>query len=87
MRLFQKENPWVSPHEILSLATVKPAEALGMGRQLGRIKPGYLADLIGVPLASSPKAGKGDLVERVMNYKGTVSFAMVHGEPRFRLTS
>jgi cytosine/adenosine deaminase-related metal-dependent hydrolase len=86
MRLFRKENPGVPAQEILSMATVKPAEALGMGRQLGQIKPGYLADLAGIPSPAGKKGKKAGLFDHVLNYKRTVSFAMVHGEPRFRLT-
>jgi cytosine/adenosine deaminase-related metal-dependent hydrolase len=85
MRLFQKENPSVPAQEILSMVTYKPAEALGMGNELGRIKPGYLADLIGIPLSRRKKATGFDLFEQVLQYRNRISFAMVHGEPRFRL--
>src|SRR5579871_6680330 len=83
MRLFKKNQPQVPAEEILSMVTVKPAQALGLGHHLGRIKPGYLADLIGVPLAPGKRAP--NLFEQVLRYRDTVSFAMVHGEPRFRL--
>lgn len=84
MQLFQKEHPKVTAQEVLALATVHPAKALGMGDQLGRIKPGYLADLIGIPLAVR-KPKKDDVFEQVLNNRRKVSFAMVHGEPRLRL--
>jgi cytosine/adenosine deaminase-related metal-dependent hydrolase len=85
MRLFQKENPSVPAQEILSMVTHKPAQALGMGNELGRIKPGYLADLIGLPLPRRKKAKSADLLEQVVQYRNRISFAMVHGEQRFRL--
>ena len=85
MRLFREKHPKVSSQEILSMVTEKPAQALGMGLQLGRIKPGYFADLIGIPLTK----GRGALKEpahQVIDYKGTVSFSMIHGESRLRLS-
>jgi aminodeoxyfutalosine deaminase len=85
MRLFRKNQPLVPAEEVLSLGTVKPAQALGLGHQLGRIKPGYLADLIGLPLGR-PKGRGMDAYEQVLRYRDEVTFAMVHGEPRLRLT-
>ncbi len=86
MRLFKKNQPKVPVGEILSMVTVKPAQALGLGHQLGRIKPGYLADLIGIPLVRRKAARHADPFEQVLRYRGAVSFAMVAGEPRLRLT-
>jgi cytosine/adenosine deaminase-related metal-dependent hydrolase len=85
MRLFQKAHPAVPASEILSMVTVKPAQALGLGRQLGQIKPGYLADLIGIPL-SPGRMGSKDLAGEVLRHKGPVSFSMIHGESRLRLS-
>ncbi len=85
MRLFQKKHPEVSAQEVLSMATVKPAQALGMGHQLGRIKPGFLADLIGVPLGRKTRPSQS-IPAQVVAHRGTVCFSMVHGEPRLRLT-
>ncbi len=85
MRLFQKKHPEVSALEILSMATTKPARALGLGHQLGRIKPGFLADLIGIP-APRRSLGKTRLEEWVLRHRGAVSFSMVQGEARLRLS-
>ncbi len=86
MRLFRNEHPAVPAMEILSMVTHKPAEALGMGHELGRIKPGYLADLIGLPLITRRQKSKTmDIFERVLQYRNKISFAMIHGELRFRL--
>jgi len=85
MRLFQKAHREVPALEVLSMATVKAAQALGMGHLLGRIKPGYLADLIGIPLGrKGPKTQA--ISAQVLAHRGTVCFSMVHGEPQLRLT-
>ena len=86
MKLFKREFPGVPPQEILRMTTVKPAQALGMGNELGQIRPGFLADIIGIPAPRKIPAGEG-FYDRVLNYRGTVSFVMVHGEPRLRLSS
>src|SRR4029077_18921826 len=46
MRAFQKEFPGVSPEEVLQMVTVNPAMALHQENVLGRIRPGFHADLI-----------------------------------------
>jgi cytosine/adenosine deaminase-related metal-dependent hydrolase len=84
MRLFKKSCPRVSAEEILSLTTIKPAQALDRGGELGRVKPGYLADLIGIPAPKS-KRQKQYLYDYVVNYKKPVSFSMIGGEPKLRL--
>jgi len=84
MRLFQRNYPEIPSQEILSLVTVRPAQALGMGGELGRIKPGYLADLIGIP-APKTKTLKQNLYDYLVNYKKPVSFSMIAGESKLRL--
>ena len=84
MRLFQKNHPEVGAGEILSMATVRPAQALGLGGQLGQIRPGFLADLIGVPFRKNAKAK--DPYQKVIDHAGPVSFSMVHGEPKLRVS-
>jgi cytosine/adenosine deaminase-related metal-dependent hydrolase len=84
MRLFQKKHPEVSSQEVLSMVTVKPAQALDRGGELGQVKPGYLADFIGIPMPPSKKQ-KQNLYDYVVNYKKPVSFSMVNGEPKLRL--
>jgi len=85
MKLFQKNHPEVPSHEILAMVTVKPAQALGMGNQLGQIKPGYLADIIGIPTPRKSVRFK-NVFDRVIGHPGTISFFMVNGELKPRLT-
>ena len=84
MRLFQKVYPRVSAREILSLATTQAAEGLGLGRELGRIRPGHWADIIGIPYGR-PSRKAGEPYEKVLRRSNQVSFAMVHGELCFRV--
>ena len=81
MRLFQGAYPKVGAEEILSMVTVKPAQALGEGRTLGKIKPGYFADLIGIP---APRRGQKDPYEAVVQNRRPVTFSMIHGRLRLR---
>jgi cytosine/adenosine deaminase-related metal-dependent hydrolase len=85
MRLFREKHPRMSALEILSMVTDQPAKALGMGGQLGKIKPGYFADLIGIPAVK----GRGSIQDpshQVISHKGTVSFSMIHGELKLRVS-
>jgi cytosine/adenosine deaminase-related metal-dependent hydrolase len=85
MRLFKKKYPQVPSSEILTMVTTKPARALGLGHQLGRIKPGFLADLIGIP-APRRSQGQVGLEDWVLRHRGHVTFAMIQGELRLRLS-
>jgi len=86
MRLFAQANPTVRPSEVLSLATDRAAEALGEGKSLGQVRPGYLADLIGVPAPSHLPRDPEELAEWVIHHQGPVSFSMVNGERLLRVT-
>jgi cytosine/adenosine deaminase-related metal-dependent hydrolase len=74
MRAFQKNFPWVSPEEILQMATVNPARALRCENALGQIRPGFGADLVAVPCPTST-----DIFEQIVAFHAPVSWAMVNG--------
>jgi cytosine/adenosine deaminase-related metal-dependent hydrolase len=75
MRQFQKMFPDVSPEQILSMVTVSPAKALQRANSLGKIRSGFYADLIAIPISSSAKA----VYEQIIAFEGAVKFSMVGG--------
>jgi cytosine/adenosine deaminase-related metal-dependent hydrolase len=76
MRELLSKEPWISPREVLTMATVNGARALGQSASLGSIRPGFLADLIAVP-----SAGAGtDAFDTILAFDGTVPWMMVNGE-------
>src|SRR5437762_2055478 len=48
MRAFQRREPAISPEEIVKMVTINPAMALHQEKMIGRIRPGFCADLIAV---------------------------------------
>jgi len=75
MRLLAQKDKTVSATEILRMATVNGARALGMGGKTGELSPGTFADLIAVPFA-----GKiADVHDDVVHLTSTVSASMVDG--------
>jgi cytosine/adenosine deaminase-related metal-dependent hydrolase len=74
MRAFRKNFPRVSPEEILQIATVNPARALRCESALGKIRPGFRADLVAVPCSTST-----DIFEQILAFHEPVSWAMVNG--------
>jgi imidazolonepropionase-like amidohydrolase len=58
------------------MATVNAAHAIGQTDSLGRIAPGFRADLIAIP---SPHTGKG-VFDTIVEFEGTVPWMMVNGE-------
>jgi imidazolonepropionase-like amidohydrolase len=74
MRTFQKEFPGVAPGEILKLVTVNPARALKQEKDLGKIRQGFLADLIAIPTAKSTS-----VLEDVIAFDRAVGWSMLSG--------
>jgi len=76
MRELLRKEPWNSSREVLEMATINGARAIGRGDSLGKICPGFIADLIAIPHAQS-----GDQVfDTVVAFEGTVPWMMVDGE-------
>jgi cytosine/adenosine deaminase-related metal-dependent hydrolase len=77
MRTFQRNEPGLSPDKIFEMVTVNPALALDQSRQggtLGRIRPGFQADLIS--LACS---GGTNLFEEIVAFDRPIDWMMVNG--------
>jgi len=79
MRLFLEGNPGADPEEVMAMGTARPARALGWGQELGQVRPGFLADLIGVPSPRKPISDTRDLAAHVISHCGEVPFRMVNG--------
>jgi cytosine/adenosine deaminase-related metal-dependent hydrolase len=75
MQAFQKNFQGVSPKEILEMTTVNPAYALRQENALGRIRPGFQADLMAVPCS-----GSVDVFEQTVACEGPVNWLMVNGK-------
>src|SRR5262245_60677977 len=74
MRAFQKNFPSVSPEEILKMVTVNSAIALHRENMLGRIRPGFCADLIAVQCSEGEHA-----FEEIVGFDGSIDWIMVNG--------
>jgi cytosine/adenosine deaminase-related metal-dependent hydrolase len=75
MRAFHRSEPGISPDEILKMATVNPAMALHQENMLGRIRPGFCADLIAIPCTHGV-----DLFEQIVGFDGQVDWIMLNGK-------
>jgi cytosine/adenosine deaminase-related metal-dependent hydrolase len=76
MRALAAADKTVSPVEILRMATVNGAKALGMGGQIGELSENSFADLIAVPFAGKT----ADICETVVHHASTVSASMIDGQ-------
>ena len=74
MRAFQRNEPRILPREILEMVTVNPALALHQSDRLGRIRPGFQADLISLPCATSTS-----VFEQIVAFDRPVDWVMVAG--------
>ncbi len=77
MAEFKREHPAATGEEILAMATVNAAKALGLPGELGCLRPGAKADLIAVALRHHPEF---DLYEEIVAEARDVLMVMVDGE-------
>jgi cytosine/adenosine deaminase-related metal-dependent hydrolase len=75
MRVFQRKQPEISPEKIFEMATVNPARALSQQNSLGRIRPGFRADLIAIPCAEAD-----DLFPEIVTFDGAIYWMMINGK-------
>jgi cytosine/adenosine deaminase-related metal-dependent hydrolase len=80
MAEFRRGHPEVSGRDILAMATVNAARALGRASDLGRLAPGCKADLIAVAVRPRPGA---DLHEELVSEARDVLVSVVDGEEVF----
>jgi imidazolonepropionase-like amidohydrolase len=57
------------------MVTVNPAAALRQQNTLGRIRPGFRADLIAIPCSEG-----GDVFEEIVAFDGEIEWILVNGK-------
>lgn len=76
MRSFAARHPGVNPRQIVQMATVNSARALGLRGKIGELKRNALADLITLPFT-----GKlADAWAAVLHHSGQVSSSLIAGQ-------
>ncbi|HZL14266.1 MAG TPA: amidohydrolase family protein, partial [Verrucomicrobiae bacterium] len=76
MRALAIAEPKISAKQILQMATVSGARALGLAEKIGELSENALADLIAIPFT-----GKfADIYDGVLHPASTVSVSMVDGK-------
>ena len=75
MRLLAVNDRSASPMEILRMATVNGARALGLAGQVGELSRNARADLIAIPAGRK----SAEAAEAVLAHAGTVSASMIDG--------
>ena len=76
MRAFQRNEPAISPEKVLKMVTVNSALALGQQNTLGRIRPGFGADLVAIPCTESR-----DLFAEIVAFENEINWMMADGRP------
>jgi cytosine/adenosine deaminase-related metal-dependent hydrolase len=76
MRELLRKEPWLSPREVVEMATINGASAIGQAESLGRIHAGFSADLIAIPAAKS----EANPFNEIVAFAGAVPWMMVDGE-------
>ena len=75
MRLLAANDKTISPAEILRMATVNGARALGMAGQAGELSENASADLIAIPFDGKIP----DVYEAVLAHTDAVNASMIDG--------
>jgi cytosine/adenosine deaminase-related metal-dependent hydrolase len=76
MRALAANDPKLSPAEILRMATVNGAQALGLTGRIGELSEKALADLIAIPARTEAK----DASAAVLAHAGPVGASMIGGQ-------
>jgi cytosine/adenosine deaminase-related metal-dependent hydrolase len=76
MRMAQKNYSTLGARDLLEMVTTRPARALKLQRDLGRIAPGYLADCIAI----SHKDAAHDVFEAIVQNRRPIKWMMVNGQ-------
>jgi 5-methylthioadenosine/S-adenosylhomocysteine deaminase len=71
----------ISAEDILRIATVGGAKALGLAKEIGTIEPGKKADIIAVPL---PKINTGNIYNDLLRETKSCIMTMVNGKILYR---
>jgi cytosine/adenosine deaminase-related metal-dependent hydrolase len=75
MRALADCDQKISAQEILQMATVNGARALGLTKKIGELTAGANADLIAIPFSGRP----GKIYETVLAHCGNVTASMIEG--------
>jgi imidazolonepropionase-like amidohydrolase len=75
MRTAKRTYPELEARDLLEMVTVRPARALKMQRDLGRISAGCLADAIAVPFAGS----LDEVYEAIVDNRSPIEWMMING--------
>jgi cytosine/adenosine deaminase-related metal-dependent hydrolase len=75
MGTLRDEHPWLAPQKILEMATLNAARALRQQNALGKIRPGFQADLVALPIQSH----SGDLFEKIISWEEEVDWTLLAG--------
>jgi cytosine/adenosine deaminase-related metal-dependent hydrolase len=76
MRAMAADHPAVSGKQILRMATVNAALALGMGGRVGELTERSHADVIAIPFAGKT----AEVHNAVLQHRGQVAGSMIHGQ-------
>ncbi len=75
MRKLSQTEPWVSPFELIKMATVNAAVALGCKHELGRLCSGALADLLALPFFGT----MDEIYDEILSFCGEDPWLMIDG--------
>jgi len=75
MRAFQRREPAISPEKIVKMVTINPAMALHQEKMIGRIRPGFCADLIAVRCSE-----RDNPFEQLVGFDGSIDWIMLNGK-------
>ena len=75
MQTFAGKNPAMPPEDILRLATLNAARALGLTGQVGELRADALADAIVIPFVGTQR----EVFDTILHHAGPVSGSMING--------
>ncbi|MBV8142536.1 MAG: amidohydrolase family protein [Verrucomicrobia bacterium] len=76
MRMAQKTYQKLTAQDLLEMVTTRPARALKLQHELGKIAAGHLADCIALPYKGAPR----DVFEGIVQNRSPIKWMLVNGQ-------
>ncbi len=79
-QFIKQRDPTIDARELLAMMTTQPAAALGMNDHIGRLAPGYAADILTMPVPPEHCTSAADVANYLIHHAPSPRHVRINGE-------